>query len=209
MKIHDISLTITSGMMVYPGNPKPSIEAVQTMPKDASNLSLLTLGSHTGTHVDAPLHADNKGFGVEGYDLAIFLGRCRVLDMTSCQEAVGTNDLEKVGVKAGERLLFKTQNSLRGFETWRDDYIYLSGDAAEYLKDKAVRLVGIDALSVKQRGSRDLRPHTVLLGAGIAVVEGLDLSRVEPGGYTFVGLPLKLSKIDGAPLRAVLIEGKI
>lgn len=167
----------------------------------------MTLGSHTGTHIDTPAHVFPGKGGIEAYSLAAFLGPCRVLDMRHRDfgDAIRREDLEQVSVAAGERILAKTKNSERGFERFYDDYVYLDGDAAEYLAAIGIALFGIDSLSVKQRGSSDNRPHTALLGRTIPVLEGLDLSAALPGAYTLVCLPLAVPYIDGALARAVLL----
>ncbi|MDO8590750.1 MAG: hypothetical protein Q7R65_02090 [bacterium] len=109
-------------------------------------------------------------------------------------------------VKKAERILVKTRNSLRGFDKFYDDYIYLNGDAADYLAELGISLFGIDYFSVKQRGSKDQRPHTSLLSKNIPIIEGLDLSQVPAGNYTLVCLPLKFTGIEGGPARVILIS---
>lgn len=202
-KIIDISLAVESGMMIYPGNPET---VVQEMRSGTSTHSLLGMGTHNGTHVDTPRHVFPDGNGLSKIPLLRFFGSCRVLDFTKVKESITIQDFEKHKIKKGERILVKTSNSKRGFKTFYDDYVYLDGDAADYLAKKGVILFGIDALSVKKRGGADHRPHTALLKKGIVIFEGLDLSKVSAGLYTFVGLPLKLGNVDGAPARAVLIK---
>ncbi len=206
MKIYDISLPLDSGTLIYPGNPEMSIEAYRSVPEYPTNLSKITFGSHTGTHVDAPRHVDNDALGVDKINLEACIGPCRVLDMTAAAEKITVADLEKENIRQGERILVKTQNSLRGFSEFREDSIYLDGDAAEYLAERGIILFGIDWLSVKKRGGEDVRPHTSLLSGNIVIFEGLDLSGVEQGEYQFIGLPLKLTDLDGAPARAVLYK---
>lgn len=206
MKIYDISLPLDNKTLIYPGNPEMIIEAHRTVPEYPTNLSRISFGSHTGTHVDAPKHVDNDATGVDKIDLEACIGPCRVLDMMHVEEKITVVDLEKENVKKGERILVKTQNSLRGFEKFPDDPIYLDGDAADFLAERGVILFGIDWLSVKKRGGEDTRPHTSLLRKNIVLFEGLDLSGVEPGSYQFVGLPLKFTNLDGSPARAVLYK---
>lgn len=200
--ILDISLPIKTNMMVYPKNPEVIIEEINT---GHSTISKITFGSHTGTHVDAPKHANSEGLPVDQIDLDLMMGPCRVLDCTHCKEKITVEDLKRFGIKEKERILAKTQNSYRGFEEFYEDYIYLEGDAAKYLGDKKISLFGIDYLSIKKRGSEDNRPHTELLKHGIPIFEGLDLSKVKPGEYIFFGLPLRIEDCDGAPARCVLI----
>ncbi len=202
-QIIDISLAIKEDMIVYPGNPVPRIQVVDG---ETSTHSILEFGTHTGTHIDAPRHVFAKGKGVEKIPLDIFMGVCRVLDLSKVEESIKVADLKKFRIKKNERILVKTRNSKKGFKKFYDTYIYLDGDAADYLAEQGIVLFGIDYLSVKKRGGKDQRPHTSLLKKGIVIFEGLDLSRVEAGNYTFVGLPLKVGNIDGAPARAVLVR---
>jgi len=201
--IIDISLAIHKDMIVYPGNPAPRIEMTDGL---TSTHSLLEFGTHTGTHIDAPRHIFKKGKGVEKIPLATFVGPCRVLDLTNTKECIKISDLEKFRIKKGERILVKTSNSKRGFKKFYDDYVYLDGDAADYLTKIGIVLFGIDYLSIKKRGGADNRPHTALLKKGIVIFEGLDFSNVTEGKYFFAGLPLKLGNIDGAPARAILVK---
>ena len=200
--IIDISIPIGENTIVYPNNPPVHIEEVRGT---TSIHSVLTIGSHTATHIDAPRHASTSEGGIDSYPLERFVGPVRVLDCTQSVGKISAADLSSWDIQKGERLLFKTTNSARGFTSWYDDYVYLDGDAAVMLATMQVALVGIDALSIKQRGSSDLRPHTALLETGIPIVEGLDLSRVIAGTYTLICLPLSLPGLDASPVRAVLI----
>lgn len=203
MKIIDISLPLDGKTIVYPGNPKVSIKKHKGQ---ISVYSEITFGSHTGTHLDAPRHVFKNAPGVDKIDLKKMIGDCRVLGMTHIKESIKVNDLKKAKIKKGERILVKTNNSIRGFEKFRGNYIYLDGDAAEYLAKKKIALFGIDYLTVKQRGSSDTRPHDALLKNNIVIVEGLNLLKVKPGKYNFIGLPLKFTDLDGSPIRAVLVR---
>ncbi|MDD5110366.1 MAG: cyclase family protein [Patescibacteria group bacterium] len=200
-RIIDISLPLDKTTVVYPGNP-----AIRITPRrgKTSDMSAITLGSHTGTHIDAPRHVFKKGRGVGELALDRCVGPCRVLDLTGVRTAVTTNDLRSHRIRSGERILVKTRNSKRGFKKWYDDYIWLAPDAAVFLARKKIALFGIDSWSVKQRGSPDNRPHTALLARGIPILEGLNLKAVRPGRYFLAALPLRFSRLDGAPARAVL-----
>src|SRR3989344_7057404 len=206
MKIHDISLSLDKNTVIYPGNPVMIVESYKRIPKDPTNLSKITFGSHTGTHIDAPKHAFSDMAGIDGVSLEKCVGKCRVLDMLDVKEKMEIRDFERCGIESGERILVKTKNSERGFGKFHDDSVYLDGDAADYLADKGIILFGIDSLSIKKRGDEDARPHTSLLKNGIVIFEGLDLSKVEPGEYEFIGLALKFTDLDGAPARAILIS---
>lgn len=204
-QIIDISLPIREGMPVYPGTAETRIETVAS-PTSTSVLSVLTLTSHAGTHIDAPIHSVPGSDGIDGYKLGTFYGPCRVLDVRSIQGQVSKADIVKFDVQAGDRILLKTSNSERGFDSFYDDYVFLGSDAAEYFVELGVVLVGIDSLSIKQRGSPDQTPHTALLSNGIAIIEGLDLSKPTEEKYILSALPLSVGAIDGSPIRAVLIK---
>jgi len=204
-KIIDISQEIQDGMVVYPNNAPVSIESFASISAGASsNLSKVTLGTHTATHVDAPLHVFDGEGGLETLSLERFIGVCRVVDAShrGPGELVMIEDLGEV--TPGERLLVKTSNSNRDTETFLEDFVALDGDAADFLAEKDITLFGIDYLSIKQRGSSDNRAHTSLLKKGIPVVEGLRLADVEAGSYELLCLPLKLANVEGGPVRAVL-----
>lgn len=205
MKIHDISMTISEGMIVYPGNPMVKIRIVSRVPKDATQKSEITFGSHTGTHIDARCHVFENDVGADKVPLESLYGGCKVLDLTKCRDKITAEDLQKHDIKKGDIILLKTSNSLRGYRQFYKDYVYIDDSAAQYLAGKKVKTVGIDYLSVKQLGNRQSRTHQILIG-NMAVFEGLDLGRVKPGKYVFAGLPLKIKDCDGAPARAVLIE---
>lgn len=204
MKIIDISLPIHPDMPVYPGTAKTEIVKVPSA-SGSSVLSEIKLTSHAGTHIDAPNHSIEGAKAIDDIPLEVFFGECRVVDLTGVEGSITTEDLDPLGIKPDERILFKTSNSNRGFERFYDNYVYLEGAGARYLAELGVQLVGIDALSVKQRGSKDNTPHTELLSENISIIEGLDLSRVEAGSYTLAALPLAFRGIDGSPTRAVLI----
>ncbi|MBI2022277.1 cyclase family protein [Candidatus Daviesbacteria bacterium] len=202
-KIIDISLPLYPGMATYPNNPKVEITPIKGL---TSTHSSIVMGSHSGTHIDAPSHIFPNGKTLDQIDLNVLIGSCRVLDFSHSQGSVTAEELKKKNINSKERILIKTGNSKRGFEKFYEDYVYLAGDGAEYLSEIGVSLVGIDSLSIKQKGSRDLRAHTSLLKNDIIIVEGLDLSRTEEGEYILYCLPLRLIDIDGSPARVILLK---
>lgn len=207
MNIYDITYSIQDGMPVYPNNAPVTIKPYAKISDGASsNLSEVALGTHTGTHVDAPLHVFEGREKLEELPLEVFIGACRVIDAThrGPGELIEVADVQDV--QAGERILVKTSNSLRGIDTFYEDFVALSGDAADFLAKQNITLFGIDYLSVKQRGSSDNRAHTALLDKNIPVVEGLQLRDVPEGTYELYCLPLKLANVEGGPVRAILIE---
>ena len=202
--IIDISLPLNEQTIVYPGNPSFSIEKIVS--PGGSQLSKSSLGTHSGTHIDAPSHVFTGGKNINEMALNNFVGPCRVLDVSGCVGAVGQSALEKFNVSDGERILLKTNNSARGYKEFYTDYVYLASDAALYLADKNIKLVGIDFLSIKQKGSPDNIPHTALLEKNISILEGINLAGVEAGEYFLVAAPLALQDTDGSPARAFLLR---
>lgn len=204
-KIIDISVGLDKNTVVYPGTPsfeeEPTVSTVT-----GSRLTKLTLSTHFGTHLDAPLHASEDGKAIDQLGLEPFIGSCRVADFSHSIENVSLSDVKKLQITEGERILFKTTNSERGLGVFYPDFIYVSAEAAHYLADKKIALVGIDYFSIKQRGSADNIPHTAFLSKNIPILEGIDLKNVEPGEYTLVALPLKFIGLDGSPCRAVLLQ---
>ncbi len=200
----DISLPLFEDMPVYPGTAPTKITSVRSA-SGSSVLSEITMTSHAGTHVDAPRHALPDGKGIDELVLSKFYGPCRVLDMTACKDVITKEDLVTADIAQGERVLLKTSNSARGFDRFYDDYIFLDPHAAAYLAELGVSLVGIDALSVKQRGASDNTSHTALLSTDIPILEGLNLSAVASGVYTLFAFPLAFKELDGSPVRALLL----
>ena len=203
MKIIDISLEIHPEMIVYPGNPPPRIEPYQRVGESGVNESTLTLGSHTGTHVDARLHIEEGGGSVASLPLESFYGPCIVLDLTDKGKEITDDHLRAQNIPKGVILLLKTENSLKGYDHFREDYTYLTEDGAAYLVDRGIKAIGVDYLSVEpfQNGENN---HDILIRS-MTVFEGLDLRGVTAGEYTFAGLPLRIDA-DGAPARCILIQ---
>lgn len=204
----DISRPLDEHTVTYPSaldTPFSREERRNAPDKPYAMNAKLTMGAHSGTHVDAPLHVLEGTKSVDRSPASSMIGACRVLDMTHVSDVVRVTDLEMLDIREGERIVLKTRNSVRGFKEWYDDFVALDGDAAEWLAAKKVLLLGIDGLSIKQRGIADNRAHTALLEKGIVVVEGLSLGKVTPGSYDLVVLPLRVIDGDGAPARAVLL----
>jgi arylformamidase len=209
MKIHDISIPISATMPTYPGDPTVSIEPVLQISKgDAANVSRLSFGDHSGTHLDPPVHFVPGGKTVDQLDLNMLYGPAQVVDMTRVEKAISAADLERAKLpKDAVRILFKTRNSdMWDRSGFQKDFVAVAWDAAQWIVDHGIKLVGIDYLSVESFGVSEPRTHRILLGAGIVVVEGLDLKNIAPGSYTVSCMPLKIKDGDGGPLRAVLIE---
>jgi len=205
VEIYDISMLLRPEMVVWPGDNPFAVEPAALIADGASaNVSRLMMGSHTGTHVDAPLHFIDKGASVDQLDLGRLVGPAEVLDLTG-RRAIDAAALEN-RLAPGRFALFKTNSSyLPDTAPFRDDYVYLTPDGARAVVDSGVRTIGIDYLSVGG-GSEGAVTHRILLEAGVVVIEGLRLAEVAPGGYTLAFLPLKVQGCDGAPGRAVLFR---
>ncbi len=210
MKIHDISIPISPNMPTYPGDPKVSLTPMLQISKgDNANVSQLCMGDHTGTHLDPPVHFIPGGQTVDQLDPAVLYGPVRVLDMTQVSEAIKPEDLERARIPRDTvRLLFKTSNSQlwKGQKEFDENYVGVSWEAAQWLVDHAILLVGIDYLSIELYHAKEPHTHRTLLGAGVIIVEGLNLDGIRPGDYTLACLPLKIQNGDGGPCRAILIE---
>ena len=209
MRIHDISLPVSESLVVWPGDPAIHITQPSHLDRgDLYTVSRLDLGAHSGTHVDAPAHFVRGGAGVDSLDLDLLVGPALVVHVP--EAGVLTPEvMESLSIPPGtERLLFRTRNSDRwasGEEGFWEDYVEVTDAGARWLLAQGVRLVGIDYLSVSTYTDL-VPPHQTLLGAGVIIVEGLNLSSIAPGVYQLVCLPIKLVNGDGAPARTILIE---
>jgi arylformamidase len=205
-RIHDVSLPIVSGGLIYPNNPPIEIGPASSMKAGASsNSSRICFGSHTATHVDAQHHMIDGGWTVDQMKLDVLIGPALLVRLPDDVMAVGASHLAGVNLDGVERVLFATRNS--GFNReaeFHKDFTYLAPDAAELLVQKGVRLVGIDYLSIEQFRSGHHRTHKTLLGADVIIIEGLALAGIPAGRYELICLPLSLPGLDGAPARVVL-----
>jgi len=208
MRTYDITLTITPQSIVWPGDPPVIMERTSSIASgDNSNVSHIKMSCHTGTHVDAPDHFLNNGKTVEALSLDLLVGRAYVLHLPDVNLITASVLMQADIPPRTRRLLFKTRNSEyweKGSSEFHTDFVGLSVDAAELLVDRNVKLVGIDYLSIAPY-KMGTPVHTILLNAGMVVIEGLDLSQVSQGRYTLHCLPLKLGGADGAPTRAILV----
>ena len=205
--IYDISLPISNGGLIYPGNPEINVSLQQALERgDGANVSMLSFGSHTGTHVDAPKHFFDDGLGVDALPLDVLMGPATLIAMADSVKAVGEAELRLHELVGHRRVLIKTRNSAFVRESkFHRDYTYLAPDGAAYLANLGVRLVGVDYLSIEQFHSGHHQTHRTLLERGVIIVEGLDLSAPPSGPYELRVLPLRLVDLDGAPARAVLV----
>ncbi|PIY82415.1 MAG: arylformamidase [Candidatus Omnitrophica bacterium CG_4_10_14_0_2_um_filter_44_9] len=201
----DISVTIKSGMVHWPGDPAVNISRRQDMDKgDSDNVSLISMGSHTGTHMDAPRHFFVRGKGLDKMPLSAVIGPARVLAIINTR-CITVPELKRHRIKFGERILFKTRNSsFWKTNVFQKEFVYVTQEAAEYLSDVGVAVVGVDYLSVGGYKKDGAKTHKTILGGGIWIIEGLNLYGIKPGDYDLICLPIKIFNLDGAPARAII-----
>lgn len=194
----DISRPIHAAMAIYPGNPPVQMTRVTAATAEHSAVTHITLGSHTGTHIDAPSHIDPAGRGTSVYALTSLNGPCEVIEIPNVT-TVSAGDLPQT---TAPRVLIKTDNAATPSDTFDPNFVALDESAAKTLVERGVELVGIDGPSIKKKSVRD-SVHQLLLDAGVVILEGLWLTEAVPGNYTLLCLPLAVD-LDGAPVRAVL-----
>ena len=208
MKIYDVTIAVSETVPTFPGDPKVKIDLCSAIAKgDVANVSKLSFGAHTGTHVDAPNHFIEGTRHVSRLDLYKLVGNCLVVELGESEMAVEPKHVENL--ENVERVLFKTRNSQFWSEPekgFRQDFTYISPAAAKILVEKDIKLVGIDYLSVEKFGAESFDTHITLLGAEVVIIEGLDLREISAGEYELFCLPLKFTGggDDGAPARTIL-----
>ena len=206
---YDITVPIKQGMIYNPVDPMaPKIYRLTDRALGGGvTMSFMEIITHTGTHIDAPLHFIADGSTISDMPLDATIGPARVIEIKD-QEKIRVAELEKYNIKKGERLLFKTRNSPRTYESpkWVEDYVYIDNPAADYLAQKGVILVGLDDLTVgnAKDGNSIGHVHMALLSAGIYILEDCALANVPPGDYELLCLPLLMYHGDAGPCRAIL-----
>lgn len=204
-RLIDVTVPLTAAVPTFPGDPPFRMAATHSIAAgDPFNVSLLSLGSHAGTHVDAPRHFIAGAAAVDDLPLDALVGPARVVD-AGAADSVGLDEVRRWDLAGVRRLLVKTRNSgqLRG-APFHEDFVWLDPDAARELARRGILLLAWDYLSIEKFGREDFAAHHALLGAGVVIVEGIDLSGVEPGDYRLACLPLRIADADGAPARVVL-----
>jgi arylformamidase len=207
-RVLDISVPLGSGTPVWPDSEGVKLEQTRSILDGYhANESRLTCDVHSGTHIDAPLHFIPGGKAISGIPLDILVGKALVYSFSADLHITG-GDLADAGIEDGtERLLLKTRNSRlwKAYgNVFRTDYVALTPGAARWLVDRKIKLVGIDYLSIQPYADKTQETHKILLSAGIVILEGINLSDVQPGVYELVCLPLRLDNADGSPARAIL-----
>jgi len=215
MKIHDITLTTSPRTLTWEGTEQGfSMQWAERLGEsgEVCNLSVFTNGTHTGTHLDAPLHFVPGGASVEALDVNVLVGPAVVVEIFG-RDQITAADLEHAGIAPGtERVLLKTDNTPLGRlhdGVFHPDYVGIAPSGAQWLVTHGVRLVGVDYLSVGPYGPVNVETHRILLGAGVVVVETLVLDDVDAGAFTLLALPPKFAGLEGSPCRCLLIEGRL
>lgn len=206
---HDLTLPISSPMIILPGDPLPEFEEAKSISRgDPYNLTSMTFTTHTGTHIDVPRHFFDDGLTVDRLGFDHLVGLARVIEIKG-RRPITRADLEKHVIRQKEIILLKTDNSsVIADERFDPGFTYLAPDAALYLVDVGIRTLGFDYLSIEDAWSATLEVHRILLRANIVVIEGLDLRPVGEGEFHMVALPLKIRDGNGSPARVILIEEK-
>jgi arylformamidase len=208
MAVHDISLTIEPDLPTWPTSEGFRLrQAMRLANGDPANVSVVEMDVHTGTHVEAPLHFLEGGDALDTVQLERFVGPAQVVEVDG--PAVTAQALAGLAILPGTaRLLVKTGNSARwaaGWGPFDERYIALTRDAAEWVVERGIRLVGLDHLSIEQYEDGG-ETHRILMRAGVVILEGLNLHGIDPGTYTLVAAPIRLAGAEAAPARAVLID---
>lgn len=207
MRRYDVSMPLSPTTPAFPGDPVFRLEPVRSLSRgDPYNLSMVSFGTHTGTHVDPPRHFLPDGAAVDRLDLELLNGACHVLEVPPERSTVGA--AEVLPLPPGTvRVLLRTANSVRWSRRLEffPDYVALGDNGARALLERGVRLVGIDSLSIESDPTGRFPVHHRLLGAGAVILEGLLLDGVPPGAYDLACLPLRIAGGDGGPARVTLL----
>lgn len=209
--IYDVTVPITNTMPVWPSDPPVQLIPKSHRSRDGSHtvrLTSIAMGSHTGTHIDAPWHFVDDGRRLNDIPVATLVGPATVFEIPPVG-SIGRKEVDALDLDGVERVLFKTTNSSHWSDDgFYEDFVYLEPEGARILVDRGVKLVGIDYLSIDRFKSETHPTHFVLLEQNVVILEGLNLSRVPPGIYQMVALPLNLQDVDGAPTRVILQDNQ-
>lgn len=209
MRIYDITQTIHNDMPVWPGDPEVKLEWLSRISEGGEvNLTQIHMCAHAGTHLDMPSHFIDNGETLDDLDLNVLIGTARVISVPPEVEVIDEVFLKKISLEGTVRILFKTSNSAfvkESTQTFHQHFVALDESGAKFLAQADCKLVGIDYMSIATF-EEPARGHLPLLGAGIVVLEGINLEEVETGDYYLIALPMKLGGREGSPVRAILLE---
>ncbi len=210
MIVHDATFTIEAHTAVWPGDPAPRWKVLASVENgDAATTRAISMSLHTGTHVDAPAHVLPQGHSVAQLSLTTLVGAATLIEVPFEHSKITREFLQTCAIAPGDRLLFKTRNS----RLWQEkglhftpDYVAFTPDAAAYLVEQGVILVGIDGFSVDPYAKKNLPAHHQLLQNNVVIIELMNLIHIPAGHYLLITAPLKLTPADGAPARVYLLE---
>jgi len=203
--IIDITRTIGYDTIDYPGDTKHTVSEQMSIKKgDEWNIFKLEMINHIGTHLDAPLHKFKNGKSLNDYPISSFILDCSVIEIKN-KKLITLEEIKNINILRNSAILFKTKNSSLSRKKFNPDYVYLGIEAAEYLVNKQVSIVGIDYLSIDSF-TGEYPVHRILLSNEIMILEDINLKNVKPGSYKLICLPLKIKNANGAPVRAILIN---
>ncbi len=203
MKIIDISMELNEKTVVWVDDDQPKLIPVARMPEAPINFTWLDFGSHAGTHIDAPYYLFNEKWKSDEVPFEVLIGECQVIDLTDIDDYIEVSDLKKHNITSS-RILLKTKNSFDRMEKYNPNHVALSNDAAIYLRDLGIKLIGYDYQSFERNGAVDI--HRVFMEQNIVALDNLRLKDTEEKTYQLICLPIKVTGIDAAPSRAILIE---
>ncbi|MFH1638355.1 MAG: cyclase family protein [Candidatus Woesearchaeota archaeon] len=202
-KVIDISMDLNEKTVVWKDDAQPELRPMARIPEAGCNFTWLSFGSHAGTHIDAPYYLFNNKWTCDQVPFERLIGRCQVIDLTDVECTITEERLKECDI-SNRIVLLKTRNSYDKMESYNPKLIDMTPKAARYLISKEVTTLGYDYQSFEREGRNDL--HLIFLEKSITLIDNLRLRHVKQGDYTLICLPLKVTGIDGAPARAVLIE---
>ena len=203
MKIIDISMELNEKTVVWVDDDKPKLIPVARKPKAPINFTWLDFGSHAGTHIDAPYYLFNEKWKSDEVPFDILIGDCQVIDLCDVEDCITVSDLKKHNITS-QRILLKTKNSYDNMEEYNPKHIALSEEGAIYLRDLGIKLIGYDYQSFERNGN--VKIHRIFMEKDIIALDNLRLKDAEEKSYELICLPIKVTGIDAAPSRAILIE---
>jgi len=202
-KMIDISMDLNEKTIVWIADPQPQLKPILRRPKDPCNFTWFDFGAHAGTHVDAPFFLYSDKWTIDQIPLTRMIGKCQVLDLTNINDVITSEDLKKFKITK-KIVLLKTKNSFDKMEKYNPKHIAMTVEAAEYIAKKRVTCLGYDYQSFEREGKNDV--HDVFLSRNITLIDNLRLRNAEQKDYFLICLPIKVTGIDGAPARAILID---
>jgi len=208
-RLCDVTVLLGVESVNYPGDPPLELRLIGKLAEGSvADVTHLSMTAHAGTHLDAPGHFIAGGKKLEDYEAGDFILPARVIDVAD-PHVVAPAVVEAAGARAGEAVLFRTANSTTGRAAsgrFYTDGVYVSRETAELCVQKGVKLVGLDTFNVDCGTDETFPAHNTLLGAGVLILETLNLRDVPPGEYTLICLPLRIHGSEGSPVRAVLLQ---